>query len=320
MTAHITFVHGVGNKPKAEVLLAAWTRALAAAGGIATGGASGVSVSMVYWADVLYEAPSDAIAARMAHAGLGQGVAASAEAMSVGPPDAALSEGEQIWIAKLEAKMKLSAAAHRPTDLSGPPAAPLPDDVPSPEADAQIERIPLPWFLKELFMKRFLRDVHHYLFNAQHSGYRVQDEIRRRFVEAVTNAPAVDHHIVVGHSLGSVIAYDCLKRVSGCPSVDGLLTVGSPLGIDEVQDKLRPEWTRTDGFPSAKVTRDNCWANVFDPYDLVAALDPYLAGDYKRAGTKKIVDTSVTNRGEWGHDIDIYLRTPLLRQRLQAML
>jgi pimeloyl-ACP methyl ester carboxylesterase len=55
-------------------------------------------------------------------------------------------------------------------------------------------------------------------------------------------------HIVVSHSLGTVIAYDCLKRIPECPAVDGLITLGCPLGLDEIQDKLQPGWTRADGF------------------------------------------------------------------------
>jgi hypothetical protein len=57
---HVTFIHGILNKPPKEALLNIWNGALAALVGGDSGidlGANGVSTSMVYWADVLYAQP-----------------------------------------------------------------------------------------------------------------------------------------------------------------------------------------------------------------------------------------------------------------------
>jgi hypothetical protein len=43
------------------------------------------------------------------------------------------------------------------------------DTPPEPEADGSFERVPLPWVIKRRFLKVFLRDVHHYLFDTEHS-------------------------------------------------------------------------------------------------------------------------------------------------------
>ena len=108
-----------------------------------------------------------------------------------------------------------------------------------------LERVPLPWFLKQRFMNAFLRDVHHYLFDVEYGppGRASRCTSSRRFGSGSSRrscAPAVTRpHVVVSHSMGTVIAYDCLKRVDGCAAVDGLITIGSPLGLDEIQDKLR---------------------------------------------------------------------------------
>ena len=72
----------------------------------------------------------------------------------------------------------------------------------------------------------------------------MQDEIRRRFVGALERDRAGNtsgRHVVVSHSMGTVIAYDCLKRVPECPQVDFFVTIGCPLGVSEIRDKLRPE-------------------------------------------------------------------------------
>lgn len=197
------------------------------------------------------------------------------------------------------------------------------DFVPDPAAaDGTFERVPIRWFMKRRLMNALLRDVHHYLFNATSkprsgTSFAVQTEIRRRFVQALSNdgsANATGPHLVVSHSMGSVIAYDCLKRVADCPPVDGLITIGSPLGLDEIQDRLRPEWSRTEGFPSARL-RGN-WVNVYDRLDPAAALDPILANDYQKAGNHKIEDVNEQNHGLWRHSITKYLAGAQLRGAL----
>jgi pimeloyl-ACP methyl ester carboxylesterase len=123
----------------------------------------------------------------------------------------------------------------------------------------------------------------------------------------------------VSHSMGTVIAYDLLRRVPECPAVDALVTIGSPLGLDEIQDRFRPEWTRADGFPGEKV-RSGRWVNVFDRLDPVAGFDPSLANDYRRGGTAIITDIHEPNHGAWRHDIAKYLAGPRLRAALRELL
>ena len=53
---HVTFIHGIANKPSAEVLLEQWRVALLDNDGVDLD-AMGVSASMVYWADLLYAEP-----------------------------------------------------------------------------------------------------------------------------------------------------------------------------------------------------------------------------------------------------------------------
>lgn len=118
--------------------------------------------------------------------------------------------------------------------------------------------------------------------------------------------------------MGTVIAYDCLKRVADCPQVDALMTIGSPLGLDEIQDKLRPEWSRDNGFP-AKVMAAG-WVNVYDKLDPVAGLDPKLANDYRRNADAIVEDINEQNYGKWRHNISKYLGGQKLRDALTAQL
>lgn len=117
--------------------------------------------------------------------------------------------------------------------------------------------------------------------------------------------------------MGTVISYDCLQRVADCPAVDGFMTIGSPLGIDEVQDKLQPGWTCDDGFP-AKVRGG--WVNVFDSLDPVTGFDGDIANDFKKGGSEIIEVINEPNWGKWRHDISKYLRGPKLRASLAKLL
>lgn len=305
---HVTFVHGISNKPPQEQLLDLWNRSLSNTNGLDLG-SEGVTCSMVYWADVMYGSPlAEASQESATNEAVSEGVSADPVDLDVD----AMDTQEKVWTAKLATKLAIPLAVEAAIEAA-----------PSPVKE-QLERIPLPWVLKERLMKRLLRDVHHYLFNVEHSPrpgetYKVQDEIRSRMVKALQQGAAVaGPHIVVSHSMGTVIAYDCLKRVAGAPVVDGLMTIGSPLGIDEIQDKLRPEWSRDDGFPHEKV-RDR-WVNIYDSLDPVAGFDPKFANDYRKSGEGVVEDVNEQSSGKWRHDISKYLSGSQLRTRLQEML
>src|SRR5262249_60591104 len=90
-----------------------------------------------------------------------------------------------------------------------------------------------------------------------------------------------------------------------------------PLGLDEVQDKLQPGWTRNDGFPRERVRGG--WVNVFDRLDPVAGFDPFLANDYRRQEANAVQDLNEQNFGRWRHDIVKYLAGPQLRAALRRL-
>lgn len=310
---HVTFIHGIANKPAKDKLLDLWTRSLAHDNGLDLG-AEGVTTSMVYWADVFYENPLDDEPG-FESSELSESLDLALKRTEP-EPEVPISEmgsaAEAAWVGGLATKLNFAAFVDE---------AVAPSEI---EAGPQYERIPLPGWLKRRMMKTFLRDVHHYLFNVEFSprpgdSYQVQDEIRGRMIPLLKEgASKTGPHIVVSHSMGTVIAYDCLNRVPDCPRVDGLITIGSPLGLDEIQDQLQPEWTRRDGFPNARVAGG--WVNVYDHLDPVAGLDPNFANDYRKNGEKVVTDINEPNWGKWRHDIAKYLRGTKLRASLTEML
>src|SRR5262245_7801757 len=209
---------------------------------------------MVYWADLLYEAPEQDLTA---YEGVLDNTPEAIDGAGNAPPPQARNAEEAKFIESLRATLTTQTDAEIEMDL--PPTATV-----VAAAQAGLERVPLPWFLKKPFMNAFLRDVHHYLFDVEYGvpgrpPVHIQQTIRKRFVDAVCATEVSRPHVIVSHSMGTVIAYDCLKRVAGCSNVDGLITIGSPLGLDEIQDKLRPEWTRSGGYPNEKL--EGGWVN-----------------------------------------------------------
>jgi hypothetical protein len=309
---HVTFIHGIANKPPKDILLRNWEDSLAA-GGLDLA-AIGASTSMVYWADVMYEKPEE--------------TETSFESVDEGL--GTVEEDEELaWIDNLPDEEKASVQRMRESMNFDMPS-PGEDDFTPAEPDKgkeslTFEAIPLPWFIKRRVMKSLLRDVHHYLFNAVSSprtgeSYRVQEEIRSRFVNQLKVDAAANNdgkHVVVSHSMGTVISYDCLKNVSECQGVDAYMTVGCPLGMSEVHDNFKPGYAKQNAFPAAKVTGN--WVNVYDRFDPVA-FDARLANDYQKAGQQVIIDQQVHNDGKWRHSSWKYYGQQKLCEHLKQLL
>lgn len=109
---------------------------------------------------------------------------------------------------------------------------------------------------------------------------------------------APDCRVLVGHSLGSVIAFEYLRRHPE-HYVDLFLTVGSPLGLRMVRSGMPDaSWgASTDSGVPANVAR---WVNIRDPRDPVTC-----AGDLHRFWPG-IIDRLVDNAGD-AHNIARYL-------------
>ncbi|MEA1891047.1 MAG: hypothetical protein U9N50_14880 [Pseudomonadota bacterium] len=311
---HITFIHGIANKPPREKLLENWEAYLEQGGlNLAT---QGVSTSMVYWADVMYAEP-EAPDADFESVEEGLGTAEADEDLAWIKD---LPADEKAFVESFHEKLGFDRKSPEGDDFT-PPAFEGNED----ELEAlKFEAIPLPWFIKRRVMKALLKDVHHYLFNTKYSPrageeYQVQDHIRKLFVDQLKE-DTVDKegpHVVVSHSMGTVIAYDCLKNVPDCPPISAYMTVGSPLGISEVYDNFNPDYEKRDAFPSDKVAGD--WVNVYDRLDPVA-FDARIANDYQKGGNKVVLDQRVHNTGKWRHSSYKYYGQQALCNHLKTLL
>lgn len=312
---HVTFIHGIANKPAPDDLLRIWRRALIEAAEPLDLGSDGITSSLVYWADLMYEAPDADLAA---HEGVLENTVQAVDASGGAELPEPANDEEARFLNAMRARLTSMNDAEINLAAAKPSATAM-----VPMGAGTLERVPLPWFLKRPLMAVLLRDVHHYLFDRAFGppgrpAVHIQQTIRQRFCEALSAQTITGPHVVVSHSMGTVIAYDCLKRLDGCPPVDGLITLGSPLGLDEVQDKLQPGWSRDNGFPHERLRGQ--WFNLFDRLDPVCGFDPKLANDYRLAGAGKVVDQAVVNPGAWRHSATKYLRQPAFVQALRGLL
>lgn len=98
----------------------------------------------------------------------------------------------------------------------------------------------------------FTRDV--FLYTTR-PGLR--DDIDAIVAAALSEQPT----LVVGHSLGTVVAYSVLRRDTRALKVPLYVTVGCPLGVRSIRDQFRP--LRTPKPIAA-------WYNAYDTRDVVA--------------------------------------------------
>lgn len=134
-----------------------------------------------------------------------------------------------------------------------------------------------------------LKQVHEYLHN----------DLRRAAIQdRVTPRIGADTRVLVGHSLGSVVAYEALAAHPEWP-IRTLVTLGSPLGIPNlIFHRLRPAPVDQVGAWPGCIKR---WTNIADTGDVVA-LKKRLATVF---GDR--VEDHLVNNGATAHDILPYL-------------
>src|SRR3954469_15762309 len=115
--------------------------------------------------------------------------------------------------------------------------------------------------------------------------------------------------IVIGHSLGSVVAADLLTRLGTDQHVRLLITIGSPLGAGDWSGT----WKTLDPFPFGKL---DAWVNVYNPYDLVTG------GVGLRKRTQRVIDIPIKSFAKpWSfnaqHKIGPYVSHPAVAMAIR---
>lgn len=141
-----------------------------------------------------------------------------------------------------------------------------------------------------------------FVFNLkQVCAYFNEDAVRLSASQQVDDAISNDTRVLIGHSLGSIVAYEYLCANPLCP-VMTLITLGSPLGIRNVIfDRLWPPPVNGHGEWPGSVKH---WVNIADNGDVVA-----LVKDLRPQFGPNVRNFLVDNGAE-AHNANSYLTAP----------
>jgi len=254
----VIYVHGIGNKPPADVLKCQWDHAL-------FGFDLGDRSRLAYWVDrTRFPQPSpgtchNADTTQLPAEGETSGrIRSTSEAGTLLPPG--VSTAARPVLQRL-AQETLAAGGARAGEARA--------------ARLGVRLLPFPRSWREFFTRSltrlWLRDVNDFFFDEDRREVMRESLLRR--LEA-GGGPFV----IVAHSQGSMIAYDVLRSLPANRfEIDLLVTIGSPLGLTEVQDQLKKFAGIRGRLATPEIVKR--WVNVADPLDPVCA-DKTLADDY----------------------------------------
>ncbi|KRG71222.1 hypothetical protein ABB29_05025 [Pseudoxanthomonas dokdonensis] len=291
----VIYVHGIGNKPPAEVLRRQWDNALFGRG-------MGERTRMAYWVNrVRYPTPEPGTAGERDEGPiLNQAEARVLTALGLDPAQRNLdeladeiadSERERLLLQQMLAELEVSAP------LPGSPAA--------KGVAGFLNRA-----LLKMISAALLQDVHDFFF------VKARREAMRQSLKERMNAGG-GPFVVVAHSQGSMIAYDVLRELAAEQyEVALFVTLGSPLGLPSVRSMFK-QWSgkRKLQFPAC-VRR---WVNVADHLDPVA-LDEDLGNDIAGANGRFVNVDGARINPDWQqnpHSGSGYLSIPQVRKEVR---
>jgi pimeloyl-ACP methyl ester carboxylesterase len=126
--------------------------------------------------------------------------------------------------------------------------------------------------------------------------YLRDSSLKKEVDSRLTAAVSAGCRILVGHSLGSIVAYEFVHQHPDA-QLDLLLTLGSPLGLRLVREGLAEPLLTPNGEQFTGVRR---WVNIYDRHDPIAC-----AGGLGR-WWPHVVDEVVDNQGD-AHAVARYL-------------
>lgn len=181
--------------------------------------------------------------------------------------------------------------------------------------------------ISDAIIHRYFKDLEVYYaeecFDKNDIRCEARKLIRERLVEVLTKYK--DEQIfLIGHSMGSIIAYDVLTFLAPESDIHTFVTIGSPLGFPVVQGKIAAEWHAKRLVPARLRTPSRVkkhWYNFADLKDKVALIYQLKKSFKTNWRGIKPQDFVVNNDYQIGNEFNPhksfgYLRTPEFSQVL----
>lgn len=289
----VVYIHGIGPKPKPEVVRSMWDLAL-------FGRELGSDSRIAYWADLLHNeylgVEGRAMQSKGRSASQRDVIGGQQIAHELGLRGKQALQAAAFADRLLASRMDVAQGAHRTRASVGKKILPLPIQLRKP--------------LARLFLENFVKDTAAYFFR---SGMRAKIQQRLRDALPTDGKPFT----LIAHSQGSIVAFEVLaslKRTQNI-NVETFVTIGSPLGIQEVQDFM------VEQTPLVVPSCVKHWLNFADPLDVVA-FDKGLANEFDPDGfvSDDVIMNTAFARGEGfdPHSAIGYLAHPSVRDAVFA--
>ena len=175
--------------------------------------------------------------------------------------------------------------------------------------------------LTDLIIKHFFKDLDIYLtqqcVEENKADCLAQDIIRDKLADILQKHKEKEI-LFIAHSMGTIVVYEVLIDIEDEVNIDSLITIGSPLGVPFIFEKLKNDKSIVPGEESKLRTPDNIlteWINLADLDDKIAR-SADMSKLFKRnshyiAPVMDVVENDYESDGiENPHKSYGYLRTP----------
>jgi hypothetical protein len=263
----VIYVHGIGPKPAESVLTCQWDRAL-------FGHMMGDRSRMAYWVDhARHGSPVDA------QCDDGDSSVSASAVRHYGTLEAEWDPDHERLIKQMSSSQdELDFLREVRDDLQ---AHAGPNSVGAKGVSDSLWN-GLSW----LFTRAFIRDSHDFFFDQD-----ARTRMRNALMEVLN--PGGAPFVVIGHSQGSMIAYDVLRELDPVAYPVALfVTIGSPLGLKPARTRFK-KWTGSSRLPYPDCAAR--WINVANRGDIVCA-DLDLSDDIETSGRFSNVIVSSPNQ------------------------
>jgi len=185
--------------------------------------------------------------------------------------------------------------------------------------------------LTDLIIKHFFKDLDIYLtkqcVEENKSDCLAKDIIRDKLADALRKHKEKEI-LLIAHSMGTIVTYEVLIEVEDEVNIDSLITIGSPLGVPFIFEKLKNDKCIVPGEESKLRTPENIlneWKNLADLDDKIARSADmskiFKMNSHNIAPVMEVVENDYESEGiENPHKSFGYLRTPELAKIIDDFL
>lgn len=291
MAKVIIGIHGLGNKPSSALLQQWWEASILEGLTVIGKPVQEIPIKLVYWADVFYERPLDE------------------NTLDLESP---LYLDERYSPAPLNDRRERHPLRQKVLDI----------------LEKELDHIFLNEDLSINFssiadsiIHRYFKELDEYYSKDIPVGgqkeKRARDIIRARLVKVLEEHREKDI-LLIGHSMGSIIAYDVIQNLVPDIAIHTFVTLGSPLGFPVIMGKIAADrdvsLPRLNKLKTPETVKKK-WFNLADLEDRIALIyrlsDNFDANSHGVRVIDMVVHNNYRNNGDHNpHKSFGYLRTP----------